>query len=285
MKKILISAALALGMSMSAQADPITVGGVTWDPDAGSDFTAGGLVYESFAAGVGSSVTGYGKIDTVNNTNETVFCSGCELTFDFNFLLTKSQNTQAVFSSGNTILTTTVVEWNGATAITTVNVSTVFGEDITALFDSSEFDFEFDNATLNFWKDDLKDFSGDFPKLNQANNGVLWLSLVNNGPITGTANDLFTLESIKGDGFGYLNAVGGAALGEFDTNSFVDANNADMAFDSSFLKNIGANPEVGFPLSGSISFRGTSVSEPSTIALLGLTLIGIGAASRRKKAK
>lgn len=120
LKKAAIGAAFALGLS-AAQATPITVGGVTWDPDyvdiGGSEFdfiaqfdfsqwystdaagsTTRGTIsnYDSAAtigsvlttlAGGGSGATGYylqgvGEYYRMNENNP-LLCSGCELIFGF----------------------------------------------------------------------------------------------------------------------------------------------------------------------------------------------------------
>jgi hypothetical protein len=285
MKKSIFSAVLlAAGLSFGAQAAEINVGGVVWDPDVGSDFTSVGSTFESFAAGVGSTVQGYGKISELNATNETVFCPGCELTYGFDFQLTYSQYSTAVFDGTDTIITTTTQSWNGISVDVVVDVATAPGVDIAGSV-NTDFDFEFDNATLDFYVDDSQNFDGNAPLQAEATDGDLWLSLVNNGVVQGTADDLFNVNLIDGSGFGFLDVVSGLAFTNFDTNFFSDANDADMRFDSSFNLLQGIASEPGFPLGGSISFKADTIPEPSSLAILGLGLIGLGFGSRRRLMK
>jgi len=86
-KKGLLAGFAALALSMTAQASEINVGGVVWDPDSPADFQSNGGTYESFAAGVGDFVTGFGVFTNFNATNEGVYCPGCELTYTFSLQL------------------------------------------------------------------------------------------------------------------------------------------------------------------------------------------------------
>lgn len=75
--KFLLAGAFA-ACSAYASADPITVGGVTWDPDAPSDFNAGFDFVQDFRPN-GQDLFGFGEIYSINGSKN--FCSGCELTF------------------------------------------------------------------------------------------------------------------------------------------------------------------------------------------------------------
>jgi len=80
-----LTGATLLAASSMAMATPINVGGVVWDPDSALDFTSNGNTYESFAANIGDTVTGFGVITQFNGTLEGTYCPSCELTFDFSF--------------------------------------------------------------------------------------------------------------------------------------------------------------------------------------------------------
>jgi len=80
-KKMLLSMAIAAGVATSAQASPINVGGVVWDPDAATDFTSQSINMEQFINTTSGELTGFGIITAMNGTSD--FCPGCELTFQF----------------------------------------------------------------------------------------------------------------------------------------------------------------------------------------------------------
>lgn len=75
--KYLVAGAFA-ACSAYASADTVTVGGVTWDPDAATDFNAGFDFVQDFRNG-GTELFGFGEIYAINTMRD--FCNGCELTF------------------------------------------------------------------------------------------------------------------------------------------------------------------------------------------------------------
>jgi len=133
-------------------------------------------------------------------------------------------------------------------------------------------DFIFENLDISIFVDNSPDYTGSFAS---AADGNLWLSLVSNGFVTGVGTDIGT-GSDTGTGSALLDVTGGLAMGNFDTNQQV--NGADMVFSSSF------QPLAGAPglLSGTFELTGDSIPEPSTIALLGLGLLGFAGARKRK---
>ena len=89
-----------------------------------------------------------------------------------------------------------------------------------------------------------------------------------------------TLQTIlSGVGNGFLDVASGpgAANAAFDTNSL--AGGRDLSLASAF-DSLPVNG--GFALSGSLAIKRATVPEPSTIALLGLGLLAMGASSRRR---
>jgi hypothetical protein len=245
--KFLSAALLSLSLSTAALAGPINVGGVVWDPDSDLDFVSNGNTYETFADNVGDTVIGFGTFTQLNGKQSDVFCpSGCELTYTFSLEL-------------------------------------VAASDLAASGHPDLFVFDFDNIQFNMYVDSTPDYDQLAPTYASAADGVLFLSAVNNGLLQGTASNLFDVNNIGGSGSGFLDVTGGLAFENFDTNTTKFG--SDLHFSSSFQA---ANNVPGFPLFGSIDLSGdtvASVAEPSTLALLGLSILGFGFAARRKSAK
>lgn len=275
-KKGLIAGIAVLGLSMTAQASTINVGGVVWDPDVGADFDASSSIYEDAlnpgpdglfftADDVNTTVSGYGKITSVNGTGPSTFCPGCELTFVF----------------GGYALSSAITDATGET------------------------EFEFSGGWVRWYVDHTPNLDTTNPSTlleSQATDGDLWLSMVGHDfthPITGRTYtlagdaDFFGTGNDAGDGKGLLDVITdpldpmyGMANSNFDTNAVFDSLGvgADMFFSSTFgparADQVTADGKV---LEGDVDFTGNSIPEPSSIALLGLGLLGF-AASRKKKA-
>jgi len=135
-KQVLTGATLLAASSM-AMAAPINVGGVVWDPDSALDFSSNGNTFESFAAQVGDTVTGFGVITQVNGLGEASFCPSCELTFEFSFELISAIPSGAPGS----------------------------------------FLFDFNNVAVNVWVDSTPEYNQAAPAAGDASDGVLFLSL------------------------------------------------------------------------------------------------------------
>lgn len=78
-KSLLVTGAMA--MATASYAAPITVGGVTWDPDAATDFTSQSVNMRQFLNAQTGELTGFGIVTVMNGSSN--FCAGCELTFQF----------------------------------------------------------------------------------------------------------------------------------------------------------------------------------------------------------
>ena len=194
-KKGLLAGIASLGLSLSAQASFINIGGVVWDPDSvngfptAQDFFSSGNLFESGALMVGDVVNGYGIFDQINsdNNNAASFCPGCELTFTFSMELTEKDDIAG-------------------------NVSY----------------FEFSNLAIDIYVDKTPDYAATSAS---SADGNLWLSLAANGKLSGLGTNILT-GSDTGTGSALLDVTGGIAASNFDTNG--EANGTDMVLSSSF---------------------------------------------------
>jgi hypothetical protein len=249
-KKVLAGIAVAATLATSAQASMITVGGVTWDPDAtgtlgDNDFTARYSLVQWFTSstnavstalndapdptlatpgGLGNVLQGAGIITKVNNTSN--FAGTGELTFVF----------------------------GGFTAVATTLADPI----PSALSD----------GWLNIYYDSTPNYSSG----TGAEDGVLWLSLT----ATGTVFDGLSYNA--GALTAYYNVTGGAAASNFDTNMpiFLGADAQAGAY-AQFNSQLYATTDG--------SLNGNSIPEPESLALVGLGLLGLAASRRRKSVK
>jgi len=249
-KKGLLAGAAALAMSMTSQASEINVGGVTWDPETvGIDqlFTSAN---EAVISSIGDTLSGYGLVTAFPTGGDISFCAGCELTFEF-----------------------------GGYELAQLGPVDAFGSQALV----------FTGGWVNFYVDHSADYDDT---IGNAQDGDLWLSLVGHeqtfGAFTGTlfgAASLFGTGNDNGSGRGLLDVRETGAIGmannNFNTNSFTDAqgNMTDANFNSTFAPS-GTDPL--YPLSGVTTIQSRTIPEPSTIALLGLGLLGFAGARKRK---
>jgi len=250
-----IGAILALGASQ-AQAAPTPVAGVLVGAPGETTFKFANIT-ESFVPGVGSVLSGFGRVSQIQagpvQMFGTDFCvsGACELTFSFQgyrvttFDTTSAQN-RIVFTDG----------------------------------------------TVNFFVDESID--SNIVAGTGFTDGTTWLTLAGNtttatsGPNAGDVGTLFGQGTsfansalINGTGLGQLAVTGGAAGSYFGTGTLEN-------FTSSFQSSPAG---YAFPLLGTANLQlvaqqvvpPTPVPEPAPLALIGLGLLGLGLTVRRSR--
>jgi hypothetical protein len=243
----LIRALAAAASLLCASAHAVNIGGI--DIPAGSIFGVA-QIYENNTATVGSVLSGYGKIDSLNSQSVSSLCSGCELTYTFGGYTVVSVSPSEIRFSGG---------W--------LNVYLGFGADN-------------DFSTLNP--------GGAAGDLAEASNGTLFLSLIGHA-VDGAGNTLvgtgvgIGTASPAGFASGLLDvdtSTGALANAYFNTNGIGASfgGPADVQLGSSFTAQSPVYP-ADCPggaacLRGSANISASVVPEPSTTALL---LAGVGA--------
>ena len=255
-KKIAASMAIAVA-SFSSSASPINVGGVIWDPDYVDDLSGtAGLIHQD--ADASRNISGYGVVTFLNGQNESYYCPGCELEFEF-----------------------------GGYSISTIDGGPSPFTDPSGGVDDAF--FEYTGGWVKFYVDNTPEYITSVTALNSTNTGsggganLLWLEL-EGAVFEGTETTFHggPVGSIAA-GAGDWDVVGGAAMGNFDTNSILldGGAYADMSFGSIFsiLK---PNGDGTSSSTGTASFVGESIPEPTSLAIFGLALLAFGASTRKK---
>ncbi len=189
-KKVMLGAALTVSAMTAAVATPITVGGVTWDPDYSLDFSSSSVQIQQIIEPDGT-VRGYGFVSTMNGYGQSQFCPGCELTFVFG-------GYTPIANVGNQVL------YSGGTVDIFVNFapSTINPSDPTTMNDAN-------TGLGTLW-------------LSLAGHQI------NGVTLTGTIQNPDPTSPVL-SGLGQLDVVGGIAAANFDTNLRADGSDLSFS--------------------------------------------------------
>jgi len=252
-KTLLTASSIALAFT-ATPASALTVDGITWDPNSVVDFTTTGVIWEeSPSLVIGSTVQGFGSFNLFNGADTATYGGGTNLlTFAFNVELTDYTAINA---------TSGFFEYTGSVDVYSTLTSVYSPTNTSAA----------ELATQTYAN---------------ATSGTSFLTTtLTDADLTGIGLNFANPASASGTGNGWLDVTGGSAATYFDTNTQTDPNfnDADFTFSSSFNAAPNQHP-VGYPTTGTVTVTGDSINvpEPTTIALLGLGLLGLGARKRKQ---
>jgi hypothetical protein len=257
-KKIIASAVIALGLAASGSASAIVVNGVDFGTP-GTTHLETTTLAETYVNAVGQTLTGYGVVNTVNGNPLYATTPGQYLYFVLNYTVQTFSPTAVTFNNGTVSLylnpfrnLTNFSSASNLTAIQGGNLwATLTGHTSAPTMSELAASGALTGAQLSFTGAGLLDIAS-------GANGVF---------------DFLNGNSIA-DGLG-----GFADIGVTTSGSNVTLNRNDNTASCTTI-----NPAVGdWCFQGSADLRGNTVPEPGVLSLVGLGLLGMGAALRKRK--
>jgi PEP-CTERM motif len=244
-----------LGLSVSqAQAAPTPVGGVLVGAPGETTFKFANIT-ETFVDSVGDTLSGFGRVSQIQAGSTqlfgTDFCvsGSCELTFSF-----------------------------GGYTVTSIDTT------------SAQNRIVFDSGTINFFVDDAID--SNIVSATNFTDGTPWLTLTGHtttatsGPNAGDVGTLFG----QGTSFADSQLINGTGLGELEVAGGVAGNYFGIGNIVNFTSSFQSSPDgYALPLLGTANLQLiaeeeiTEVPEPTTLALFGAGLLGLGVMARSRR--